>query len=214
MRFRFRHIAGSDAGFSLVELMVVTSLLGVVLGAAYMVIGTVTKISDQIMARESAQSSGQLAVERMTREIRQAQLVQSSSTGQNVYFKQAITGTSIIFFADVDHNGWLDKVTYSVVGGKLIRTVANSNRQLAPTSPDNFGSDSAPQTLATVDPSNTTIFTPEDANGQPTAAQAKTTAIQVTLSTIAKSGLETQSVDFPPVWVEIRSYGPGYGINQ
>jgi len=212
MRFHFRHTAGSDAGFSLTEMMVVTSLLGMVLGAAYMVIGSVTTISDQIMAREQAQSTGQIAVEKMTREIRQAQVVQNPS-GQSQYFGQAITGTSIVFFGDIDHNGWTERVTYSVVGGKLVRTVAMSTKQLAPTTTD-FGADSAPQTLAKVDPSLTTIFTPEDANAMPTAVQAKTTAIQLTLRTIAKSGAISQTVNLPPVWVEIRSYGPGFGINQ
>jgi hypothetical protein len=186
--------------------------MGVVLGAAYMVMGSVSTMSDQIMARNSAQSTGQIAVERMTREIRQAQVVQNPS-GQSQYFGQAVTGTSIVFYGDIDHNGWIERITYNVVSGKLRRTVAMSTKQLAPTSAD-FGADSAPQTLATVDPSLTTIFTPEDASANPTAVQAKTTAIQLTLRTVANSGAISQTVNFPPVWVEIRSYGPGFGINQ
>jgi type II secretory pathway component PulJ len=187
--------------------------MGIILAAAYMVIGSVTTISDQIMARENAQSTGQLAVERMTREIRQAQKVQDSATGVDVYFGADPTPTSLIFYGDIDHNGWLERVTYKVTGGQLTRQIATATKQLAPTNGD-FSADGPAQVLAKVDPSLTTVFTPQDATSKPTAVKANMTAMQVTMRTVAKSGNETQTVGFPPVWVEIRSYGPGFGINQ
>jgi prepilin-type N-terminal cleavage/methylation domain-containing protein len=212
MFFRHRDIDGQDAGFSLAELLVATSLMGVILAAAYLVIGSVTAISDQIIARENAQSTGQLAMEKMTREIRQAQKVQDSATSQDVYFGAQPTGTSLIFYGDIDHNGWLERVTYRVSGGQLTRAVANSTKQLAPTNAD-FGPDSAPVVMAKVDPALTTFFTPQDANSAPTAVMKSMTAVQLNLRTVAKSGNTSQTVNFPPVWVEIRSYGPGFGIN-
>lgn len=201
----------AEEGFSFVEVMVVSMLLGVILSAAYLAMSMVSTASDGIMARGIAQDSGQTAIERMTREIRQGQTITDSVGGQTYRFA-SLSATKIVFYADVDHNNTLDRVTYELASGQVTRKIAAATKPYP--SPSDFGSDSAAMLLTKVDPTQTSMFTLLDKNGNTTAATlddptAGVTEVKVALRTIAHSGAQTATVEFPVAAVAIRSFAAG-----
>ena len=202
---------GADEGFSFVEVMIVTMMLGMILAAAYMAVGMVSTVTDGIIARGSAQDSGQLALEKMSREVRQAQTVTDAGTGKT-WRMAAASATSISFWADIDHNGILERVTYTLTGGQLTRTTASATKTYP--SPSDFGVDTSATVLTQVDPALTTMFvlknssnaTTTDISDSPVTA---VTAVQMAMRSVVKSGAQTATVDFPPDLVQVRSFGPG-----
>jgi prepilin-type N-terminal cleavage/methylation domain-containing protein len=194
----------AEEGFSLTEVLVVSVMLGIILGAAWLAMGTVSSASDGIMARKVAQDQGELAIERIVREFRMTQ-----GTGdypQPYFLGPTSNATTLIFYADVDHSGSLDRVTYKVTGGLLTRQVAQSTPPSINAVAANFGADSAPVTLAKVDPTLTTIFTYIDGNNLTGATPANTQAIKINLSTIGHSGASTITVSFPTAESALRVY--------
>jgi type II secretory pathway component PulJ len=204
MKRLLKQMIRGDEGFSLAETLTVTALLGVILGSAYMAVAMVQSVSDQMSARSIAQEQGQLAIERMVRELRQGQLIYDSS--EDPYRFKTCSGTCVSFYGDFDHNGTIDRVTYTYTGGKLKRTLAQSNKA-APT-PTDFGADSTSTVLADVDPSVSTIFSYTDASNPPVkVVQADmVNSVLIDLKTIAKSGNTTAAVTFPTTGVQIRAF--------
>jgi len=204
------HIA-EDGGFSLTEIVMVTMLMSVILAAAYLALQTVNRTSDGMMARSQAQDSGQVAIERMTREIRQAQTITDASTGK-VWRMASASATSISFWADINHDGFLDRVTYTLSGGQVTRKVAVATKPYP--GPNDFGADSAPSVITAVDPSLTSMFTLLNKDGNTTtdisdAPLTAVTAVKVSMRTLGTSGNQSISVDFPPAYAQVRSFGPG-----
>jgi prepilin-type N-terminal cleavage/methylation domain-containing protein len=201
-----KRLFAHDEGFSLVELMIVTMLLGVILGAAYMAIQMVTTVSDGIMARGEAQDRGQLALEKMVRELRQAQIINKDS---DEYRFKDNSATKVSFYLDADHNGTVERVTYNCSGGQLTRSIASSGME-NPT-PDDFGADSAPAVMAKVDPTQTTVFQYLDGASPPSLVTDPdaVTAVQITLKAAAKSGSTSMTVTFPDTTVAIRAFPAG-----
>jgi len=208
---RLKTYLTAEQGFSLTELVMVTMLMSVILAAAYMALQTVNTTSDGMMARSQAQDGGQIAIERMTREIRQAQTVTDSVSGKT-YRMAAASATSISFWADVDHNGTLDRVTYTLSSGQVTRVVAVATKQYP--GPSDFGANGAATVITKVDPSLTTMFTLLNKDGTATtdisdAPLTAVTAVQVSMRTVGTSGAQSISVDFPPSYAQVRSFGPG-----
>jgi prepilin-type N-terminal cleavage/methylation domain-containing protein len=199
---------GED-GFSLVEVMIVTMLLGIILGAAYMAIQLVTTVSDQIMARGEAQEKGQLALEKMVRELRQAQIIYGDPdvVGYDPHKFSQNTATKVSFYIDSDNSGTVERVTYTCSGSQLTRTIANSG--LERPRPEDFGSDSVPVVLTTIDPSVTTVFQYLDDSSPPSVVidQVTPTAVRINLKTTAKSGTASMTATFPETTVFIRAFG-------
>jgi prepilin-type N-terminal cleavage/methylation domain-containing protein len=193
-------------GFSLVEVMIVTLLLGVILAAAYMALDMVTVVSDGIMARNQAQDQGQLAVEKMVRELR---MVQPTSDDQRFPVMEA---KRVTFYADIDHDGLLDRVTYTVSGSTLTRAVAYSG-EVEPASTD-FGADSAPVKIADVDPSVATVFQywdngPNNTTPAVTTNQSDVMAVKISLTAAATSGSQKVAVAIPTTTVHMRANDQG-----
>jgi prepilin-type N-terminal cleavage/methylation domain-containing protein len=193
-------------GFSLVELMVVAALLSVILAAAYMAIDMVTVVSDGIMARNQAQDQGQLAVEKMVRELR---MVQPTSDDKRFPVMEA---KRVMFYADINHDGLLDRVTYTVSGSTLTRAVAYSG-DIEPASTD-FGPDSTPVKIAEVDPSVGTVFQywnngPGNTTPTTTTKQSDVMAVKISLTTAATSGSQKVAVAIPTTTVHMRANDQG-----
>jgi prepilin-type N-terminal cleavage/methylation domain-containing protein len=205
MKWLLKHKIGGDEGFSLTEVLTVTTMLAVVLSATYGVIGTVNKVTDNIIARSAAQEQGQTALEQMIRELRQAQQITDVSTDTAYRFKTTLA-TCVSFYCDLDHNGTIERVTYTAAGGVLTRSVSYSGK--ATPGPNDFPSDTVSRTIANVDTSSTTLFTyyngnfPPTQEGDPNAMNA----VSITLRTVAKSGNTTVAVDFPPTEVQMRAF--------
>ena len=197
----------NEDGFSLGEVMITAMLLFFILSAAYLAQSTVASVSDGIIARNQAQLQGQLAIEKMTREIRMAQVVTDGAPNYNPYRLSQLGPTALSFYGDVDHNGHTDRVTYKLTNGVLYRSMSASPKASPLVSfTTDFGSDSSSTVLASVSPSTTTIFTYLDNTGASTAQQLSVCSVRIALSTIAKSGPATATVDFPVATADVRAF--------
>lgn len=128
-----------DAGMTLTELFVVLSIMGIVLAAAYFLLATSSRIIDSLQARDAAVTQGNVAMDRLSREIRQAYEIVEDGGAVAVNQPRKCT-----FYVDLDHNRVPERVTYYVADEKVYRTVADATTAAAPFT---FGADSAPQVI-------------------------------------------------------------------
>jgi type II secretory pathway pseudopilin PulG len=105
----FRRISAREEGFTLLELVVVTALLMVVITAILTSFEVVQKASVRESSRSEETDSVRLAMEQMTKEIRQAADVRAGSSAS---------------FLDIDTyiNGNATHVSYTASGTTLTRT--------------------------------------------------------------------------------------------
>lgn len=105
----FRRISAPEEGFTLLELVVVTTLLMIVITAILTSFEVVQKASVRESSRSEETDKVRLAMEQMTKEIRQAADVRAGSSAS---------------FLDVDTylNGVATHVSYTATGTTLNRT--------------------------------------------------------------------------------------------
>ncbi|TMK82609.1 MAG: hypothetical protein E6G46_05745 [Actinobacteria bacterium] len=109
MRSLFRRISAREEGFTLLELVVVTTLLMIVMTAILTSFEVVQKASVRESSRSEEMDTVRLAMEQMTKEIRQATDVRVGSSAS---------------FLDIDTylNGVATHISYTATGTTLKRT--------------------------------------------------------------------------------------------
>lgn len=113
----FKRVMRDEDGTTITELLVVTLLMGMVLSLVWMMMGAVTKMADGMQARTIATDDGRQAIDRMSRELREAMEV---SEGAGVF--TVMSARQCTFYADINHDGIPERVTYRVTGSSLIRS--------------------------------------------------------------------------------------------
>ena len=112
MSSRIRKIsARSDEGFTLVELVIVTGLLMTVMVSILSVFTVVQRASVRQGARSQESDQVRLAIERMTKEIRQASDIRAGSSATFLDFDSFVNGTPT-------------HITYTTTGGQISRIAA------------------------------------------------------------------------------------------
>jgi len=113
MRSLFRRISAREEGFTLVELVIVTGLMLIVLTAILTAFSVIQRASVRESARSEESDSVRIAMERMTKEIRQAVDVRAGSSAT---------------FLDIDTyiSGIETRVSYTASGTTLTRTSGSS----------------------------------------------------------------------------------------
>jgi type II secretory pathway component PulJ len=135
--------AARDEGVTLPELVIVISLLTVVTFTAYLLFDAVSGMTDTVEARTTAADEARLVLDRVTREVRQAQEI-SAEAGA---FPIGGAGPrDIQFYSDVNHDGAPELVRYWVVGRALKRSVAQPSLSVPPFAP--YGTASQETTVA------------------------------------------------------------------
>jgi prepilin-type N-terminal cleavage/methylation domain-containing protein len=119
--------AHRSAGFSLLELMLTVAILPIVLGAAYQVFITLSGNYSTISAQSEATSEAQRALDILVREIRQAQEIQ---VGEGAF--ETAESSRAAFYADLDHDGTPERITYYVDGTDLYRAEAQPTQPVYP----------------------------------------------------------------------------------
>lgn len=110
---RFRRIsAREEGGFTLLELVFSVSLLLVVMGSILGVFGVVQRQSAYVKDRSETLDTMRIAVDRMTKEIRQARVVEPDGTSPASRFEM----TTFLLGVEAD-------IVYAVTGGSLTRSV-------------------------------------------------------------------------------------------
>lgn len=190
----------TDSGFSLPEMLIVLALIGLVLATAYMMLSAGTRMADGVEARDAASSQGQIAMEQMTREMRQSlEPIEGAGTFG------ALAPRSCTFYTDLDHNRVPERITYRVDGLRILRTVAVSTTSVPPYT---FGAESAP--MVVTDALKTgwggTIFQyyDTDENVVPASTPADVSAVKISLQTQGAVGRSTAYASTSS-WVRIRT---------
>ncbi len=129
-------ILNREDGMTLTELTVALALTGVVLATAYLLLATGSRIVDSLQARDAAVSEGRIAMDRLTREIRQAY---EASDGTGAFAVNQPRCCS--FYVDLNHDRLPERLTYYVQGNQLLRTMATPTTIVPPYS---FGAESSP----------------------------------------------------------------------
>lgn len=110
---RFRRISARDAeGFTLLELVFSVSILLVVMGSILGVFGVVQRQSAFVKDRSETLDTMRIAVDRMTKEIRQARVVEPDGTSPATRFEM----TTFLLGVEAE-------IVYAVVGDTLTRSV-------------------------------------------------------------------------------------------
>lgn len=193
----------ADEGYSLVELVIVMSLLSVVIGLAFMLFNSTESMSDRVQTRSILKEQVRSAVDQMTRELRQADEISSGAGAFNT-----LQPRNCIFYADIQHTGVPQRVNYYMTGSKLLRATASSTTSVPPYV---YGADSAPTTVvSTISASYAgPLFTYYDVNGTVLNSTQGylCSAVSIRLvgeSKVPSSRTESVTVDLS-TWVRIRS---------
>jgi type II secretory pathway pseudopilin PulG len=117
MRSLYRRISAREEGFTLVELVVVTGLMLIVLTAILTAFTVVQRASVRESARSEESDAVRIAMERMTKEVRQAIDVRAGSSAT---------------FLDIDTyiNGIETRISYTASGTTLTRTAGGQTTTL------------------------------------------------------------------------------------
>lgn len=123
---RFRKISAREDGFTLLELVFTVSLLLIVLGSILGIFQVVQRQTAYVKDRSEALDQMRIAVDRMTKEIRQARVIQVASTGERLEMTTYILGVE----KDIVYEVTGENLTRSVEGGTpvvLQEDVADKN---------------------------------------------------------------------------------------
>ncbi len=107
-----------DAGFSLAELLVVSTLMVVVLAAAWMAFGAVSANLSAVSANTTLSNDSDQAIDVVSRELRQAQEVKD---GEGVFVSAA--GDDVTFYSQVNKGDVPERIHYYRQGNALFKTV-------------------------------------------------------------------------------------------
>jgi type II secretory pathway pseudopilin PulG len=203
LRADTRGTFADDPGFTVVELVIVASLMSVVLATAFLLFTSTVGMSDRISARSIVAEEARSAVDVMTRELR---LAQEIVTGNGVFY--AAEPRQCSFYIDVNRDNTPERVRYFMNGSKLVRTQASATTSVPPFS---FGTEGPQRTLIANVPTTFTgpIFTYVNTSGTVLTSSQSAQCSAVSLHIVASARVpgtktETVSVDLS-TWVKIRS---------
>ncbi len=191
-----------DTGFTLTELLVVTLLMGMVLGLVFLVMGAVSATADSLEARTIATDENRMAMDQITRELRQAQEIVE---GDGVFLRAQ--PRQCAFYADVDHDGVPELVEYRVQGQTMYRSEARSEVAVPPYTFGQPGADTVvAQSLSSGFTGNVfTYYDSEDPAGEVSSGHSEDiSAVKLRLVTGKTVNKKTAFVDLS-TWVKIRS---------
>jgi len=207
---RTRNILRSQGGFTIAELLIAVALLVMVLGAAYTLFDFVIGKTDYISGGSQATEDARLAMNSITRLLRQSQ---ERVDGEGAIYRAQPRW--IGFYCDYDKDGALEKVEFRVQGKDLYRSFQE---------PD-AGSD--PATYDTTTPQEKVLIASADTgwNGNvfdyfgvgdppptvPAGQPEDVAAVEVELRTLGKQqgmGVQHEGIRLTS-WVRIRSVHNG-----
>jgi prepilin-type N-terminal cleavage/methylation domain-containing protein len=158
---RFHDRVHGDGGFSLVEMMVATAILGLVLLIVYGTLNTGVQQAVDTQSRAQIEAQVRLASDELVRDLRQAYTGDPSLNTIGT-----MTGTTLTFYSpDRSTPFHLRKISYRVNGTTLERSVTPSTDTDG--FPWTFGTTGAYVPVIT-DVRNTTLFTYVDQDGNAT----------------------------------------------
>jgi prepilin-type N-terminal cleavage/methylation domain-containing protein len=195
-----KRIAREQEGVTLTELLIVISLLSVVVIASYLLFDAVSNMADFIEARSRASDQTRLAMERIVRELRQAQEISEGGGA----FAANMMATDMAFYADVDRSTLApERVRYRLSGSQLLRSVSYSPTQFPPYGP--YPTTATETVVASMmDTATTPIFVGKDINEATSTARGLISSVEIRLRNGATAGRRTAYVEMTSK-VKVRS---------
>jgi len=130
-----------EHGLTVAELSVVLGLMVILVAAVFMIMQATSRMADSSSARSIASDEVRIASGHVVSELRQAQELED---GLGAF--GAAEARRVVFFADIDHDGSPERVTYYVDGRAIKRTIAEPvSTPVGPAT--GWLADSAPETL-------------------------------------------------------------------
>ncbi|MEW6276058.1 MAG: prepilin-type N-terminal cleavage/methylation domain-containing protein [Bacillota bacterium] len=111
IRYRLRQVLRSQAGLSLAELLTALAILGFVLGAIYQYFFYAQNSADRAFAEARAIQEARLVMERMGREVREAQPAIEDDEGREKAVER-VSAAELRIYTDVDGDGRPEMVCY------------------------------------------------------------------------------------------------------
>jgi prepilin-type N-terminal cleavage/methylation domain-containing protein len=130
---------GAEAGFTLIEMLVVMFIVGVVFAAFGLVISTTVRHTALITNESVTQHEVRSALDQLTQDLREATVSSSSATSPFVTSTGVMSPTSITFYAPdstfstadpTDYH--LREISYQLTGGNFQRTSTVSSNLAGP----------------------------------------------------------------------------------
>lgn len=176
-----RHLRRED-GFSLPEMLVAMSLLGVLFAAFALTMGTTIRIGGEVESTSAVQAEVRAAVDTLAADLRQAY-----SGSPAVAPIESMSASAIQFFSpDRQLPFRLRRIGYQAAGDKLQRrTAISTDTDGYPWTMNPAAISSAPWISQARSLTSTNVFTYYDANGATTASPTavRTVGINVTVAT-------------------------------
>jgi prepilin-type N-terminal cleavage/methylation domain-containing protein len=164
-----------DAGFTIVEVMVATTLLGIVLLIVYGTLNSGVRHAADAEARVQIEADVRGVADTFVRDVRQAY------TGDLTLNRiDSMTATSITFYSPDRATPYhIRKISYRLTGVNLERSVTTSTD--ADGAPWTFGA-TGPYAVVLKDVRSTTVFTYRDHDGAITTDAAEVATVQLSLT--------------------------------
>jgi prepilin-type N-terminal cleavage/methylation domain-containing protein len=175
------HVPHREGGFTLTEMLVTMTFLGVLFAAFALVVGSGLRHSKQVEESSTLQTEVRAAIDHLARDLRQAY------TGDDAAFPiESISGTQITFLSpDRAEPFHLRRISYRLQNGELQRAEAvSSDTDGPPWSIPALGSWSTQAGSIR----NSTLFTylDEDGAATATASDVRTINMTVAVATLAE----------------------------
>lgn len=191
-----------DEGFTLSEMLVITALTSILLGASFLLLNAVTTMADEVQARTIAEDESRHLMDGLTRELRQAYEIEAGAGA----FVDA-QPRRCAFYSDVDRDGVPELVEYRVTGTTLYRSERSADTSLPPYT---WGTPAHESIVVTsLDGGwNGNVFTywdNSDPPGEvPSGQEERVSAVELRLVNSATVNKRTALVDLS-TWVKVRA---------
>jgi prepilin-type N-terminal cleavage/methylation domain-containing protein len=173
---------GAESGLTLIELMVTAMVVGIMAGAILGVFVTTLRTFSTGQVRMQNQDAARLAMNQMTRYIRMASASESMTTTRSDAVETAAP-QELVFYADVDGDGYTEKGRYYLTGTTLLMQTAQPNLDVTPRTYAAY--DSAGEIVRQgVRNGNTPIFQYYTAGGSTPMSSTNTFDLRETISLI------------------------------
>lgn len=127
LRLTVRRHAGDEAGMSLVEMLIVATMIPIVVALALGLLQLTTRVANNTEAQDKATSATRFALDSFEKDLRQGQEIVE---GGGAF--RTVLANKVEFYADVDHDALPEVVAYEIVGQGLVRRVFEPSTAAAP----------------------------------------------------------------------------------
>lgn len=111
-------VQGSGNGFSLLEIVITTGILGLIMLGVGMFQANIFVHNTSLSGQLTSQHESRRAIEQIVTELRA-----SSFAGNGAYPIESATATSLVFYTNVDSNGDIERIRYFMNGNILQRGI-------------------------------------------------------------------------------------------